>query len=200
MDGSQGFSGRDPGWSEAAKHTLPAMIFPFLVLRSRRVPADMNALTALRAVFLSMLGAQLIIVFLVWLIMKDEPAESSSSSGIFAAGVAVAGLVGLGTIRYFAARPLETGDATQLAGSYRTAFYLKIALAQMPLLLGFAGSFVTDAWWVVLAGLPFSLAGFAMTAPTSGNLAREQARLRSQGSPLDLVEALVTAQAEQGTR
>lgn len=198
MGQSQGWPGRDPGWREAVKHTLPALIFPFLVLRSRRKPADMNVLTALRTVFLSMLGAQLLIVSLVWLIMKDEPAESSSADGLFAAGVAVAGLVALGAVRYFGARPLETGDASQLAGSYRTGFFLKISFAQLPLLLGFAGSFVTDAWWVVLAGLPFSLTGFAMSAPTSGNLAREQNRLRSQGSSLDLVAALVTAQPESG--
>ena len=199
MDRPQGLPGRDPGWGEAAKRTLPAMIFPFLVLRSRRESADMNALTALRAVFLSMLGAQLVIVVLVWLIMKDE-SESSSSAGLFAAGVAVAGLVALGAIRYFAARPLEAVDASGVAGSYRTAFFLKIAFAQMPLMLGFVGSFVTDAWWVVFVGLPFSLAGFAMAAPTSGNLAREQARLRSQGSSLDLVDALVTAQPQGETR
>lgn len=198
MSRSQGLPGHDPGWREAAKHTLPALIFPFLVLRSRREPADMNALTALRGVFLSLLGAQLVIVFLVWLIMKDEPAESSSAGGLFAVGVAVAGLVALGATRYFGARPLETGDASQLAGSYRTAFFLKISFAQFPLLLGFAGSFVTGAWWVILVGLAFSLAGFAMAAPTSGNLAREQNRLRSEGSSLDLVAALVTPQPEPG--
>jgi hypothetical protein len=101
-----------------------------------------------------------------------------------ATAVALAGVVLL--VAPVWGRPLDCGSDAALAASYRTRFFLRIALA----LLGFVGFLLTGNPAVYPIGAAFTVVGFARLAPTAGNLARDQQELGRTGCPRRLVAAL----------
>jgi hypothetical protein len=90
-------------------------------------------------------------------------------------------------------RPLATTSLAGLEASWRTRFFVGLGFAEVPALVGLAPTLPTDARRIYLIGMAFSLIGFWRVAPSRMNLARDQAAIRSAGSPLDLTLALMTA-------
>ena len=85
--------------------------------------------------------------------------------------------------------PVET-VAVPVTHPYRV--FIGVGIAEIPALVALALTLATDALWVYLIGMAFSLLGFFRIAPSKQNLARYQEAIRSGRSPLDLTEALMT--------
>lgn len=191
----------DPGWRSVWRHIWPDILLPvphFALWRMSRKGVD--ALTGMRALFITWLETPLLIIFVVWVIFRDEAKSGSIEPRWFVAGLAVFSLVTLALIRYFGAKRLDAGDRDKLVGSFTSVFFVRMALAQAVFLIGFVGAFVTGQWWMVLVGLPFTLVGFFIAAPTRSNLARAQEELNRQGTTLDLVQALLAKPFKLGGR
>jgi hypothetical protein len=101
--------------------------------------------------------------------------------------VVASGLFVVGTR---AEQPLNCGDDHQLAGSYRTRFFLRMAFANVPAFFGFVGFFLTYAWWPFPLGAGITAIGFVRAAPTANHLARDQEALSAASCYRSLIAAL----------
>jgi positive regulator of sigma E activity len=71
--------------------------------------------------------------------------------------------------------------------------FIGIGSSEVAVLVAIITTFLfQDSLWLIVLGAALSLVGFWLAAPSKRNLARDQERLREQGSPLDLVTALNT--------
>ena len=91
---------------------------------------------------------------------------------------------------YLSLRPLRPDDAEAVRTQYARRFFAAVAIAQSALAVGYVGVFVAGPPWVLVLGTTVSLVALAFNAPTAGAIAREDGRLREQGSPVTLSEAL----------
>ena len=89
-------------------------------------------------------------------------------------------------------KPLDCASDETLTTSYRTRFFLRLAIAEGAALIGFAGVFLTNQGWVYALGAAFTAVGFARAAPTAANLATDQGKLRQSHCDRSLLAALVT--------
>lgn len=87
-------------------------------------------------------------------------------------------------------RALQPADAGSLGNQYRVRFFIGVALAETPALLGFVGRFVTGETGPLLLGAAVSLVLLALHAPTAAAVAREDQRLRHAGATVTLSDAL----------
>ena len=185
---AEGPHGEDPGWF-SAKGLLWLLIPGLGIQRAQRDATD--ALGVLRVVFTSFSMALLFIGVVVAFL-----ASGSSSEGTMSAGVVAAGVAGYGAISLFVPRlvepPLDCSGPPALLASYRTRFFLRIAIAEAAALLGFVGFFLTGEWWLYPLGAFFSFVGFARLAPTRSNLDREQEVLNASGCGQSLMSVLTT--------
>jgi hypothetical protein len=103
------------------------------------------------------------------------------------------GLISLGATARILGRQLDTSSGKALAGSYRVRMFIGIGSSEVAVLVAIITTFLfQDSLWLIVLGAALSLVGFWLAAPSKRNLARDQERLREQGSPLDLVTALNT--------
>lgn len=150
----------------------------------------MDGISLLRVLFLAFLEASGLILLVLYFISSGE------SSGERLPSIWFLALIGYGLVSLILAsrtlkRRLDTRSMETLAGSYRTNFFLGIAIAESAGLLGIVGVFLTGRLSSYLIGMAFALIGFAMMAPTRGNIERRQQEITAQGSPLSLGEALM---------
>jgi hypothetical protein len=92
-------------------------------------------------------------------------------------------------------RPLDCSDEAALLVGYRTRFFLRVAVAEAPALVGFVGSFLSGEAWMYPLGALFAAVGFVRLAPTRRNLERDQEELNQRGCGLSLTNLLITARA-----
>ena len=93
-------------------------------------------------------------------------------------------------------KPLDCTSPTQLAGSYRTRFFVRLAFAECPALFAFCFVFIGAPTWTYYLGMAFSLIRIATNvAPTRAALTRDQAALDANGCQYSLVDALAGAPA-----
>jgi hypothetical protein len=158
----------------------------------RRFPGathgSVPALVALRTVFMSFVAAAMLIaVVVVVLVAGDSLGSAPLPLGVvLPAGLGVANIV-LG----LAIRSELPPDEDGLAAVYNTRFFLRVAMAEAPLLGGFVGVVLTGSVVPYLVGLVLAVPFFAVAAPMARNLARDQQVLRERGSEMDLVEVLM---------
>jgi hypothetical protein len=180
---------QDPGWGGPKGILL--MLVP--VVQKRAVGAD--GLINARRVFGAFCTA-IALIFVVLLFMglstRDRPLTQAQ-------GIAIATLVGavsLGASVWFGRRSLDCSD---LAGSYRQRFFLRLAMAEASALVAFVLVFQAGTIWVYVVGAAFTYAGFALLAPTKEHLLREQRRLVSAGCRRSLIAALRGVDVEYGS-
>ena len=87
-------------------------------------------------------------------------------------------------------RPLDCSDPATLAASYRTRFFVAMALAEAIALLAFVATIATARWWVFWLAYPFAAYGQWRDAPTAAHLESDQEQLKLSGCSLSLVGAL----------
>lgn len=113
-------------------------------------------------------------------------AVPAGAAGAAVAVVGVAALVGQRAV----GRGLDCTSDESLAKAYRARFFVRLALADTPVLVGFAGYVLTWDPLVFVVGLAVAAVGFARAAPSDGNLQRDQDALAAAGCGRPLVPAL----------
>lgn len=141
----------------------------------------------MRFVFVNFAAAP-VYFLLVLLFLIPAGGGSVASSALIAA----VGVLALAAQRVVVARrPLKLGSAGQLAISYRSRFFARVAFAQLPIFIGFVATFLVVVSPIpYLIALPFTCVAFALAAPTAARIARDQEWIRMQGSGLSLLAAL----------
>jgi hypothetical protein len=174
----------DPGWG-GIKHILLFMLPGGAQLAKRQA----DALVATREIFVSFCTA--LALFGVVLVFLGFDGTRSQISDVVAAGIVV--VIGVATLALrmvFGNRSLDCAGVVQLRTSYRSRFFLRMAIAEVAALCGFVLTFMAEASWLYFVGAAFTAVGFAAAAPTRRQLARDQARLTATGCSLDLVAAI----------
>src|SRR5690606_22330902 len=116
-----------------------------------------------------------------------------TGSPVLAVVVAAAGAGVLATGELVGRRQLDCSSDPALANSYSSRFFVRLALAETPGLLGFAGYVAVGRVELYLVGAAFALVGLSRAAPTVRRLAAETERLRGEGCGRDLRRALRAA-------
>jgi hypothetical protein len=178
----------DPGW-HLSPRTLLFLVpgFAHVVRRDRRSTVTRDGLTLIREVWLIFTVSMLLFGVVVVLATGGTPTRPAAG---WVAAVAVAAVLCLMTAEMFGRRPLDCSDLASLAASYRTRFFLRMALSEAIALFAFAATFIVDQWWIYWLFLPFTLYGFRRNAPTTRHLSVDQERLQLAGCNLSLVLAL----------
>jgi hypothetical protein len=173
----------DPGWRPNLKQMLKHHVTPWSV--KPRYQQGVHPLTTLRSLYLSLLLAGPLMLYVVTFI-----SPYGDPSPALAAGLGAVGVVCLAASRWAWNRELKIGSREELAQSFRSTFFLAFALSEIPMLVSFAVSVARDEWWPFLIGLGFFLVGMASIAPTRGRLQAKDDELRARGSPHLLTEVL----------
>jgi hypothetical protein len=150
-----------------------------------------DLLLGIRSVFLSYC-VTLVGVGVVTAVIQSTDSLSGGpgwSPGPVTVAVGLAGVLCLVAIRVVE-RPLDPSTDATLAGGYRTRFFLRLAFAEVPALLGFVAFLVSSQAWMYLIGGAFSLIGLWRAAPTARSLRRDQQVLAASGSQRSLVAVL----------
>ena len=176
--------GADPGWRPAFSQATRTLVRFGVKARAERVP---DALTATRVIFLGIVYA----LFMFLLVLAFIEPTKGAGVGRAPYLIGLVGVASLSSIWWVLGRPLSTTDPKSLAGSWRTRFFIGLGLAEVVALIAFAAALVVGNRWLYVIGLGFALYGLWMIAPSRKNLARDQDRLRLQGSSLDLTSALL---------
>lgn len=158
-------------------------------MRRLRERGGFDGLLQLRSLLLAFVDAVVLIGVVVAFGLADTGAGPDPRIRPAAAIVVAVGAAGVAVAARLE-RPLDCSGDGALAGSYRSEFFLRVAAAEVPALAGFVAVMVVGPAWLYFLGAPFSLAGFALAAPSARNLARAQDRLRLQGCARSLVAAL----------
>jgi len=179
----------DPGWWPSLRG-LWWYLIPILgeVMRARWWRKETNGLIAIRGRFLGFLVSLFLFVFAMSFI---APWDGGDERWVPWA-VAALGVYSLAAMAWIRRRPLVTGSPEALAGSYRARFFIGVGLAQSAALFGLAGVFIGGSLWIYLLGLAFALIGLWTTAPTRLDIERRQREITAAGSPLSLLDALIS--------
>jgi hypothetical protein len=181
---------QDPGW-DLSPRSLLGTLTPFRSMR-RNAAAGETELGLLRNVFVSFCVAivliSVVVIILGDLVEEDEPVGLSV---VIVAGVGLASLI---AGRRFRQRLDCSADAA-LVTSYRTRFFLRLAISEVVALVAFVVAISLGPWWVYFIGVPFTIVGFARLAPTQRNLEGDQNDLRANGCHRSLIQALNSASA-----
>jgi hypothetical protein len=173
----------DPGWRPKWYLLIPLV---GELMRGRAERTQTTVLVGLRSIFLR----HLISLFLfLWAFRYIAPWDGGDERWV-PWTIAATGVYALVATAWVRRRPLVTGSAEALAGSYRANFYVGLGLAVSPALFGLCGVFIGDSLWVYLVGLAFTLVALWMIAPTRQNIERRQREITAAGSPLSLLDAL----------
>jgi hypothetical protein len=118
---------------------------------------------------------------------------SSVAAGL-AVGIVVVSLASLAVSARIGGRIRVTPTTTpvDVAGYFRTRFFLRVAFSEACALLGFVGFIITVRWWMYLIGAVFTAVGFARLAPTAVNLRRDQETINETKPGLNLIASLRT--------
>jgi hypothetical protein len=158
------------------------------VMRLRARPVETNGLIHLRSVFLLLVAALLLFVVPLSFI---GPLDGGDKRWVVWAVVAI-GIISLAWVASIRRRPLLTTSLEALARHYRALFFIGVGAAADAALLGFVGVFLGGGLWIYLVGLAFGLVGLWMIAPTRSDIERRQREIAAAGSPLSLLDALIS--------
>jgi hypothetical protein len=182
----------DPGWGGAIRGIL--WLIPIFHLagifhsaRLRRTAVD---LVALRRHWLNIFTSMFSLLIAFAFVAPWDGGRSRWTLAIVAAIAAI----GVGNVYYVSRlqrRPLPLGSEEQLGASYRALFFISLGASVVPMLFALCAILVEKSFWIGLVGLPFTIACFAIFAPTRKNIERRQQEIRTSGSPLSLGQALM---------
>jgi hypothetical protein len=176
----------DPGWWPSLRglwwYTIP-VVGPVMRVSARQ--RQTNGLIALRSVFLSLVVALLFFVVVYGVI---TPWDGGDERWVPWTVV----VIGIGSIAWIRRRPLPTTSSEALARSYRALFYIGVGVGSAAALWGLAGVLLGGSLWIYLVGLAFALVGLWMIAPTRSDIERRQREITAAGSPLSLLDALIS--------
>lgn len=176
----------DPGWRPALLALVPIFGVRAGMQRARNHPA--RGLVIVRQLFLSFaLAIGLFAFVLVEIGLRPQDGSFSVSTVIGIVAVVAAVALVLGPI---VERQLDCSDVGKLVESWRTRFFIRIALGEAPALVGFAGAFLSGRTVPYFVGAAAAVLMFTRAAPSVRNLARDQADLDDRGCGMSLATAL----------
>ncbi|MEX1105537.1 MAG: hypothetical protein WEB78_05010 [Ilumatobacteraceae bacterium] len=178
--------GDDPGWRRAWL-MLPGMLIPGVAIIRAQRTAGTDGLVVLRSLFLSFATAIVLIGGVV--VLLGDVAGSSSNAALGIGIVIVVAGISLAA-QAISRRPLDGSSDGALGNSYRTRFFLRIALSEAIALVGFVVGIAMGPWWAYFLGAALSLVSLSRFAPTRANLAAEQESLSLAGCKRSLVDVL----------
>jgi len=166
---------------------LPGMMIPGVAIVRAQRTAGTDGLVVLRSLFLSFATAIVLIAGVVLLIGDVTTGTVRTALGIgivlVMAGVSFA-------VQAVALRALDGSSDEALGNSYRTRFFLRIALSEAIALVGFVVGLMVGPWWAYFPAAVLSLASLSRVAPTRASLASDQDALSLAGCNRPLVDAL----------
>lgn len=180
----------DPGWAPAIREMGGFLIPVVGAFRARRMQGRDGLLT-LRSVFLAFVLA-IALIGLVVIVLDSGSGLSGTRRDVEIPGLLTiaAGVTSLWLGRVIGRRPLDCATDARLAATYRTRFFLTIAVAESAALIAFVMFILTSAATLYAIGAVFTLIGFATVAPTAARLQREQEQLQTSGCRSSLLLAL----------
>lgn len=176
----------DPGWSGVWPSALWGLI-PMIGLHHVR---RTRGIEPLRATFVAYMAG--VVLFAIPLAFVALHHASGATTTACVGAVLVAGVVCIAAITMFQRRPLDASSPATLADTFRSNFFLKLALAEFIALVGFTLTFVSGRFVVYPVAVALSLVAFAVAAPTRADITRRQHEIGVSGSPLDLLQVLQT--------
>lgn len=123
---------------------------------------DLRVLRAVAVSFLPVIG-----------MLVGVAAVVAPSDGNEILGIVIIGLVGaavLTAVAWIRQLPVRPGDSA----GYGRAAVLKLALAEVPVLVGFALGAAMGPWWLTIVGAGFALAGLAFAWPSEADRERHE--------------------------
>jgi F0F1-type ATP synthase membrane subunit c/vacuolar-type H+-ATPase subunit K len=173
----------DPGWPRGLSMFL--VMVPGLAQRQMRRGRSEHGLLMLRQAFVAF-STQIVLFGVVMLAVPTKGDAVVPWLPI---------LVGLMIVSFGAGRiaekPLDCDTDATLASSYRSRFFVRIALAEGIALFAFVASFQGAPMWIYYVGGAVTLVRlWTHAAPTRAALARDQQALNAAGCPRSLVAAL----------
>lgn len=178
----------DPGWRPALISLVPIVGVRFAARRRRKHPA--SGLILVRQLFLSFAVAIAMFGFVLTQ-LGLTPGDASMSSGTVVVLVGVVALVAL-VIGLIVEQPLDGSSAGRLAETWRTRFFIRIALGEAPALAGFVGAILAGSVSPYVLGAFATAVIFGRAAPSARNIAKDQERLNDRGAALSLSNILAT--------
>ncbi|PZF82971.1 hypothetical protein C1I92_14395 [Jiangella anatolica] len=130
-----------------------------------------------------MLSGVVLIAAVTVFTVGDEPGSLADALGSIAMSVALLAAAFLVPGRVI--RPWPAGsapDPVKASGQLRSAAFLSLVFAELPALVGLAGSFARGVWLPVAIGALFSVVGLLLVAPTATRMREWLARLESAGA------------------
>lgn len=175
----------DPGWASAI--VVLVMLIPGARLLFMRRLRSGDPLVLLRSVFLSF-SIALVLFGVVLAVVGGLPNGPVVPWVPILIVLSAASTVGVDLVMR---KPLACASAGALAASYRTRFFLTIALTEFVALFAFVFTFIGGPAWIYDVGGAFAQVRFwTIVAPTRSALMRDQDTLNAQGCGLSLIAAL----------
>ena len=163
----------DPGWPKfgASVRSLWTVLAPGLRIRQFQQHSGPGAdsLTFVRVMYIQYC-AMLVVIGLALVVLDATSAHAAKDVAAWGAAVIVVGMVGLVAPRVIQ-RPLDGTSDANLASTYRTRFFLRIAFGNVPALVAFVASFAAGEYLLYLLGCAFSVVAFVYAAPSKKNIA-----------------------------
>lgn len=174
----------DPGWGAALGKWL-GMHVPIPLPHT---PDSTDGITSIRVTFIAFLEAP-VVASAIYLFVTAL--DGRLVPGRLRLEVAVYGLASVAGVLWARERPLVASSPEILAASYRWNFFLGVAVAESPALLGFVVTLIQGEISSLLIGLVFTGLGLNLLAPTRANIERGQRTVEVVGSPLSLGRSLL---------
>jgi hypothetical protein len=95
---------------------------------------------------------------------------------------------------------LATASPNALVSSYARSFFAGVQWSSTAALLGLIGMTISGSLWLYAVGTAFALVGVWMVAPTKKDIDRRQREIAAAGSPLSLIDALVSVTPRRAAR
>jgi hypothetical protein len=145
-------------------------------------------LTILRTLFVAFGLALAIALVVIPMVPAGERRIAPSTALVVIAAAAATSISVAGVLKR---RPLRGTTSAAVAGSYRVTFFLLLALAEAVAALAVVSYFLGGSVGTYFLGIGLALPGYAMAAPTTGDIARHQERLNQRGAGADLLGGLL---------
>ena len=178
----------DPGWLPSLRglwwYAIPVV---GSVMRVRARSAEANGLIVLRSVFLGLIVPLLLFLFVLGFIAPG----TAETRGWVPWAVVVIGIASLAYVARIHGGPSRQRRQRRLPAP-RAWFFIGVGVAEAAALWGFAGVFLGGSLWIYLVGLTFGLVGLWMIASTRSDIERRQREITAAGSPLSLLDALIS--------
>jgi hypothetical protein len=166
----------DPGWG-GPRAVLFSMVLPVMAIGTSARRGTSDALMTMRMIFVYVVQTVLILaVVVIGLSVSDTIPGGDVDTTLAAIAVTAIGATGLVMARLLPSA-LDCTTAASLVGTYRTRFFIRLALAEAGAMAGFVGFIVTGAPTIFVLGAAFSAVGFTWAAPTTRQLERDQEAL-----------------------